>query len=212
MTALMVLFLVVMSVTLLRVTATLSEADSAQTQLDKDVAAILRQFSDAAARFPGIKVFHDRKVVDFGQQALFDRDSYGLSPEQGRALRRFLPEVLKIADSDLGKKVLKRIVVEGFTDRTGSYLWNLNLSLQRSQRVLCTMLDKPLPGEVPLSDLDKEQIRALFVVGGFSSNATRASDEESRRVEMRLEFFGAVETRIRAAAASLNGVGECALK
>ena len=64
-----------------------------------------------------------------------------------------MPKILTIANDDLGKKWLKQIVVEGFTDQQGTYLFNLNLSLQRSQRVLCALLAEPLPGERSMSDL-----------------------------------------------------------
>jgi flagellar motor protein MotB len=104
--------------------------------------------------------------------------------------------------------VLKRMVVEGYTDKTGTYLSNLNLSLQRSQRVLCTMF--ATRGDSLLGPQQKEQVRNLFLVGGYSFNAAKETDEESRRVEMRLEFLGVDEQR--APAQQLTGnFGECAL-
>ena len=114
-----------------------------------------------------------------------------------------------LANDDLGKKVLKRVVVEGYTDKTGSYLSNLNLSLQRSQRVLCTMFS--MGGANLLSDQQKEEVRSLFLVGGYSFNAAKDTDEESRRVEMRMEFLGMGEQRASAMTQTGN-FGECALR
>jgi hypothetical protein len=51
----------------------------------------------------------------------------------------------------------------------------------------------------------------LFLVGGYSFNAAKDSDEESRRVEMRIEFLGMGEQRASAGEASEN-FGECALR
>ncbi len=104
----------------------------------------------------------ERNVIDFGDRARFDTASHQLNPEQAKLLRAFVPEVLVIAQDDLGKRWLKRIVAEGFADQRGTYLYNLNLSLQRSQRwVLCVLLAPPLPGENPMSQDQLEQIREL---------------------------------------------------
>ncbi|MCM4930604.1 hypothetical protein MMO01_29800, partial [Escherichia coli] len=42
-----------------------------------------------------------------------------------------VPLVLEASNSEEGKKWFKQIVIEGFTDTDGSYLYNLHLSLQR---------------------------------------------------------------------------------
>jgi len=211
MSALMVLFLVVMSVALVSVTKSVSERERAQEQHDKDIELILQRFEEATARFPGISINSKRRVIDFGRRAQFPFNSSSLTDGQQRLLREFVPEILIRANDDLGRRVLKRVVVEGFTDKTGSYLSNLNLSLQRSQRVLCAMFNRPLPGERPLTEDELEQIRALFVVGGYSFNAAKDTDEESRRVEMRLEFLGVGERRPTPTNGSGGNLGSCAL-
>lgn len=211
MSALMVLFLVVMSVSMLSVTKTLSEQERAQAQLDKDIDKILTQFQQAVAKFPGINVSNSRRVIDFGGRARFEFNSSALTSQQARALREFAPEILSRANSDLGRRVLKRIVIEGFTDKRGSYLSNLNLSLERSQRVLCSLFDRPVVSERPLTQEELEQIRALFLVGGYSFNAAKDTPEESRRVEMRLEFLGVGESRDTISSLSKGNLGTCAL-
>ena len=212
MTALMVLFLVVMSVALLAVTKTLTDQERKQKQHDEDVERILDNFEKSAAKFVGITISRDRRVIDFGRRAQFGFDSSTLTGDQEKVLREFVPEILSRANDDLGKRVLKRIVVEGFTDKTGTYLGNLNLSLQRSQRVLCAMFRKPQGLERPLTDDELSQIRALFLVGGYSFNAAKDTAEESRRVEMRLEFLGIGETRPSVMASPLSNLGICALQ
>jgi outer membrane protein OmpA-like peptidoglycan-associated protein len=209
MTALMVLFLVVMGVALLAVTKNVTEREKAEEQHRKDIELILERFTKVAKRYDGIKVDKERRVIDFGDRARFAFGKSNLAADQESLLRQFVPEVLTLANDDLGKKVLKRVVVEGYTDKTGSYLSNLNLSLQRSQRVLCTMLS--LSGANLLSDTEKEDVRSLFLVGGYSFNAAKDTDEESRRVEMRMEFLGIGEQRV-AAMAQLGNFGECALR
>lgn len=209
MTALMVLFLVVMGVALLAVTKNVTEREKQEEQHRKDIELILDRFAEAAKRYDGIKVDKERRVIDFGDRARFAFGKSNLAPDQESVLRQFVPEILSLANDNLGKRVLKRVVVEGYTDKTGSYLSNLNLSLQRSQRVLCAMFTAS--GANLLSDAQKEDVRTLFLVGGYSFNAAKDTDEESRRVEMRIEFLGIGQPRAGALAQSGN-FGECALR
>lgn len=209
MTALMILFLVVMGVALLAVTKTVSERDRKEEQHRKNIELILTRFEQAAKRHPGIKVHRLRHVIDFGKRAQFEFGEWRLNAQQDEVLRKFVPEILTLANDDLGRSILKRIVVEGYTDTKGTYLSNLNLSLQRSQRVLCAMFSTK--GQELLSDTQKEDVRSLFFVGGYSFNSAKESDEESRRVEMRLEFLAVDEERSKATAPPGN-FGECALR
>jgi hypothetical protein len=62
-----------------------------------------------------------------------------------------------------------------------------------------------------LNDEQKESVRGIFLVGGYSFNAAKETDEESRRVEMRLEFLGVGEMRSQAPTPAGN-FGECALR
>ncbi|SAK95628.1 OmpA family protein [Caballeronia glebae] len=210
MTALMVLFLVTMSVTLLAVTKQVSEAERQKAERDREIAELLHRVQ-VAAKNAGISVDMDRNVIDFGDKAHFDKNSSGLKPEQQKLLRAFVPQVLAIARDPLGQKWLKQIVVEGFSSPEGDYLYNLNLSLQRSQRVLCVLLAKPPVGESAMSNDELEQVRDLFLVGGYSFNAAKASYEDSRRVELRLEFLGIGEHRPSTNGAPRGNFGTCAL-
>jgi outer membrane protein OmpA-like peptidoglycan-associated protein len=211
MSALMVLFLLVMSVALMAVTKTVSEAEQAKLAREQNIAALLKKISQAAARYPGISVDLDRHVIDFGDRARFDTASHKLSQNQARLLRAFVPEILNIARDELGRKWLKRIVVEGFSDQRGTYLFNLNLSMQRSQRVLCVLLAPPLQNEPAMRQDELEQIRELFLVGGYSFNSAKASFNESRRIELRLEFLDLGEALSSANSVVQGDFGLCSL-
>jgi len=207
MTALMVLFLVAMAVALLAVTKTVSERETREKQYQDDIKQVMERFEKAAKKFEGIRVDKERHVIDFGEKALFPSNKCSLEPDQEQELRAFVPEMLDLANRDEeGRRVIKRIVVEGYTDKNGSYLYNLNLSLSRSQRVLCSMF--ATKGANLLSEGQKEEVRDLFLVGGYSFNAAKSKDEESRRVEMRLEFLGIGEQR-SAAQVDDGNFGEC---
>jgi hypothetical protein len=193
MTALMVLFLLVMTVALLAVTHGISEEERKKTLRDTEISRLMERIKGETRSFPGITA--RGQTVDFGDQARFDTDSHRLTPEQERRLRAFVPRVLKIARDPLGRKWLKRVAVEGYADRRGTYLHNLNLSMQRSERVLCALLARPEPGEPPLARDDRALIRELFLVGGASFNSLKKTPEESRRIELKLEFLELGETR-----------------
>lgn len=62
-----------------------------------------------------------------------------------------------------------------------------------------------------MSRSELEEIRRLFLVGGYSSNSARESLDASRRIELRLEFFG-VEEEPSGPTSNFEGeFGACAL-
>jgi len=210
MSALVVLFLVVMGVALLSVTQTVTDIQTEEEIHSNNIQTILDRFESAAASYEGITIHRDRHAIDFGQRAQFAFGTWRLNTQQESVLRQFVPEILAIANDELGKNILKRVVIEGYTDKTGSYLTNLNLSLQRSQKVLCAMFATSGPNL--LDDSQKADVRNLFFVGGYSFNAAKESDEESRRVEMRLEFRGVKEKPRHTPINIDDNFGECALR
>jgi outer membrane protein OmpA-like peptidoglycan-associated protein len=209
MTALMVLFLVVMAVALLAVTRTVSEAEEREAKYKADIEHCMSLAVEASKRHDGVKVDLQRRVIDFGDRARFAFGRADLSVEQQGVLRRFVPELLGMADTEECKRVLKRVVVEGYTDKQGAYLVNLNLSLMRSQRVLCAMFETKGPDL--LTEAQKEAVRDVFLVGGFAFNSSKETAEESRRVEMRLEFLGLNEKRNEPTDVVKGNFGTCSI-
>lgn len=187
MSALMVLFLVALTVALLAVTHDISESERRKTEQEKEISDFLRRLQSKVQQFPGVEL--RGSVIDFGDRARFETNSHRLNDSQAALLRGFVPAVLELARDPAGEKWLKRVVVEGFADARGGYLHNLDLSLRRSERVLCALL---LPASGPeaeaLSAADQRMVRQLFLVSGASFNALKSSLEESRRIELRLEF------------------------
>jgi outer membrane protein OmpA-like peptidoglycan-associated protein len=211
MTALMVLFLVVMSVAILAVTKTLSQQEQEKLDHQRAIDTFLDSVEKVTSTYSGIRVDRARRVIDFQDRARFSTNVYKLQPEQAGLLREFVPSLLKVATTDLGKRILKRVVVEGFADQSGTYLYNLNLSLQRSQAVLCALFATPAAEEVPLSTAQLTDIRDLFVVGGYSFNDARRTAAESRRVELRLELYALGDDRQPTATVPANDFGTCGL-
>lgn len=213
MTALMVLFLLAMAVAFTQVARQMMAIKEAKITIKKeqdeikDLKKLQTKKEDEIKReksinaclsdvniitsepeFRGITL-HD-KLIDFGTLVTFDENKHDFMKEnktqQEHLIRTFVPRVLEIARSVKCKDWLKRVVVEGFASQTGEYLYNLNLSYLRSQRVLCVLLNSKAIDAI--SEKDREYIQRLFLVGGSSFNTTANTESQMRRVELKLEF------------------------
>lgn len=164
-----------------------------QTTADPQTEAIqklMQQVAVAVEGAPGVQLDARRHVIHFGDRARFQTGSHRLDADSAALLRRFVPQLLAVTQTELGRRWVHRVVVEGFTDTRGDYLYNLNLSLQRAQRVLCALVDSTegTGDDSPLTDAQRLAVREIFAVGGFSFNDRRESLDASRRIELRIEF------------------------
>jgi outer membrane protein OmpA-like peptidoglycan-associated protein len=208
MTALMVLFLTMMVVVLMAITraqmASRSESESKALQPSPRAASrpaeylpsgpdprteemLLTQITRVVEATPGVRFDALLRIIDFGDRARFQTGSHELDAASARLLREFVPRLLAVTESQVGRQWISRLVVEGFADHRGDYLYNLNLSLQRGQRVLCALLE-PVQDGSALSATHAATVKEIFAVGGFSFNEQRESLDASRRIELRVEF------------------------
>lgn len=129
MTALMVVFLLVMSVALLAVTKDVSEQQRREAERIKDIKELMSQLDVDAHAFPNVNVNQDYQnpYIDFGHLATFDLGKSQLKDSTKSVLRAYIMKLLSVANSEKGKKWIKQILVEGYTDNTGTYLNNLDL-------------------------------------------------------------------------------------
>ncbi len=185
MTALMVLFLVAMAVAIHEVKAGVDNANAAANHRSALIRACMSEVEIATRNIPGVTV--KEYSIDFGSRANFRLNRHDLTPEQVAVLRAFVPQVVAITKDPGCERWLKRVVVDGFASKEGTYLRNLDLSIERSERVLCVLLD-PRAAGAPSED-DRRLIQKLFFVGGSSSNSLKERPAESRRIELKLEFY-----------------------
>lgn len=187
MTAMMVLFLVAMAVTIAAVTRAVEGPAEIRA---RQVMEICTDLKNGLADASEIDINCASHRITFPDVGYFDFNSYRLPEGAAEALARLVPAVLEAADSELGQRWLKQVVVEGYTDPVGSYLYNLHLSLQRSEYVLCLLMDPAKNSSLALHNDQLERVRQLFLAGGVSFNNQRETDERSRRVELRIQFYG----------------------
>ncbi len=166
MTAMMVLFLVVMVASLSSVTQRIQKAEQGEKTRGQDITRLCERLELHARNLNKTIVVdcHDNRI-SFGEAGRFDHNRFFLNAEGQKALQDVVPLVLEAAESEEGKKWFKQIVIEGFTDTDGSYLYNLHLSLQRSEWVMCSLLDSRSPLQKNITIEQQLQIRKLFLAG-----------------------------------------------
>lgn len=208
MTALMVLFLVAMSVALLAVTKKVDESEQLEKERKANIEACLDQVAQAAQEIGDIQIDRQRYAIDFGPRAHFERNQFAVKKETAARLRGFSRRVLEIARMECGKNWLRRVYIEGYASPEGTYLHNLNLSLNRSHNVLCVLLAPQAGYENSLTREEQEEARKLFLVGGDSFNSPQKNDEDSRRIELRLDFFEKKKTEKQEVGPNVD-LGKC---
>lgn len=139
-------------------------------------------------RFASFHPDRERQLVELGQGIQFDGASHQLPREQARVLRSYLVQILTIADSPLARKWLSSIAISGPGDGHGTYLFNLSLSLQRSQRILSILLSPTEAGELPLSGRDIEIVQRLFAVNHHPATSRKEGAGPRGQIELRFNF------------------------
>lgn len=189
MTAMMTLFLVAMAVTIVAITREVERELSKDEIRAQAIRNICEDVTKRLAGSPNIRVDCVDNRISFGEVGHFGYNDYRLPPGADQAMADLVPVVLDIASSPLGQKWFKQVVIEGHTDSVGPYLFNLHLSLQRSEWVMCLLADPAMNSVLRLLPEQAQQVRELFLAGGVSFNDPMDSDEASRRVELRMQFY-----------------------
>lgn len=188
MSALMVLFLVVMAVTLVAVTQSIDSATKATIERSAAINKVMAMIAKESQR-AGVGVDQQNYRIDLGKEVRFESNSFIITAPAGQFLRTYVPILLRAKDTPEGKRWMRSVVVEGFTDEDGSYLYNLQLSLNRSRSVVCSLFDASGTAGA-LSPEELRKVQDLFLVGGYSFNSVKKDKAESRRVEFKVDFWG----------------------
>ncbi|MEG3639070.1 OmpA/MotB family protein [Magnetococcus sp. PR-3] len=180
MTALVMLFLVVMSISMIAVA---SRDEVRQMTRKKEITKVFDALEDSAKESNlSLVINRTEQTISFGNSARFGLDSYYLSAGVRQQLKDFVPMLLRVRKKGEGRWI-KRIHIEGYTDDIGTYLYNVRLSMNRAQTVLCTLM------EAEVSKAQRRELQRMIIIDGAASTSIRSSREESRRVEIRLEFL-----------------------
>lgn len=115
---------------------------------------------------------------------LFESNSTEISDQGKVFLQQFIPQYLGVLLQDRFKGEISSIIIEGHTDKNGTYMYNMALSQNRAYSVLSFIYSDQFPN-FPQRDLSKTYITA----NGRSFNQPLTNDKgeydpnRSRRVE-----------------------------
>jgi outer membrane protein OmpA-like peptidoglycan-associated protein len=213
MTALMVLFLLVMSVALLAITKEVSEAEKQKLEreakiktFESEIDKIINEFN---TQNPDSRTQIRRRdnSIDLGRIAFFEERSNDLNKEQSQQLRMFVKKLIPVIKEKNSSEILKDIQVIGFTNKNGDYLYNLNLSLQRSHRLVCILLQDQLSQDKLFDINELNLIKDYFLVSGYAFNNSTESERNDRRIELLMNYIPLGEEKSKGM--SLINFGVC---
>ena len=130
-------------------------------------------------------------TIKIDEQILFEVDQYSLKEEGKEYLKRVMPIYFKIfLDNENFQNRLEQIIIEGHSDDTGSYIYNMDLSQKRAIEVLKYIY-------ITMSIFSEKDIRILekYITANGKSKANlifKSNGEvdrfKSRRVEIKFKL------------------------
>ncbi|AQQ52256.1 flagellar motor protein MotB [Planococcus lenghuensis] len=185
MSAMLMVFALVLTTVILEYKEDIEEKqrqiDEVTTLKADIIAALMEEFKDSNMN---IEVDPQTGAIRFPGNILYEYDSTELSEEGVAFLRNFVPKYFGIILQERFKDDIASIIVEGHTDKEGSYLYNLNLSQQRSFSVVEEIYQEGFP-DFEQKEISKEILTSngrSYTVPVENEDGTYSA-EKSRRVE-----------------------------
>ena len=168
---------------------------SQQAQLDKIIGVKSNLISALKDEFDGsdlsVSVDSQTGAITFDASVLFDKGKYEIKDEGKKFLDQFLPRYFSVLLKNDVHQYISEVIIEGHTDTTADYLYNLELSQQRALAVAKYCLDEKSSS---VSKDKIEQLQKIMTANGRSfSNPVYNSDgsidmDASRRVEFKFRL------------------------
>ena len=167
-----------------------------QEQLDKIIGIKSALITALRDEFDGseLKVSVDSQTgaITFDASVLFDKGKYEIKDEGKNFLDQFLPRYFSVLLKKDFHQYISEIMIEGHTDTTADYLYNLELSQQRALSVAKYCLDEK-SSSIPKDQI--ERLQKIMTANGRSfSNPIYKQDatidmDASRRVEFKFRLI-----------------------
>ena len=168
---------------------------SQQAQLDKIIGVKSDLISALRDEFDGsdlrVSVDSQTGAITFDASVLFDKGKYEIKEDGKKFLDQFLPRYFNVLLKNDFHQYVSEIIIEGHTDTTADYLYNLELSQQRALSVAKYCLDEKSSS---ISKDQIEQLQKIMTANGrsFSNpvyNTNGSIDmDASRRVEFKFRL------------------------
>lgn len=140
------------------------------------------EFSDSAL---GIEVDEETGAIIFNTEILFAYNESELKPKSFQFLDEFVPKYLDILLQSGYEEYIAEIIIEGHTDRDGSYLYNLQLAQERAYSVAAYILSDDFPYK---NIQDHLQEKLTVNSKSYSDFRTNESGDYSADASRRVEF------------------------
>ncbi|MDC3417313.1 OmpA family protein [Aquibacillus salsiterrae] len=145
-----------------------------------------QEFSDSPLE---IEVDEKTGAIIFDTEILFEYDKANLKDQSFQFLDEFVPKYLDVLLESGYEEYISEIIIEGHTDRDGSYLYNLQLSQERAFSVA----EYILSNQFPYKNI-QQQLQEKLTVNGKSFSDSRTDENgnysasRSRRVEFKFRL------------------------
>jgi chemotaxis protein MotB len=133
-----------------------------------------------------IEIDQQTGAIRFPGSVLFETNSSEISNEGKAFLKQFIPKYMGILLQDRFKDEISSIIIEGHTDRQGTYMYNMSLSQERAYSVLEYIYSDEFPN-FKERELSKKYITANG--RSFSSPLTNEKGEYDANRSRRVEFL-----------------------
>jgi chemotaxis protein MotB len=151
---------------------------SVKTEIIK---ALTEQFKESNM---AIEIDQQTGAIRFPGSVLFSTNSADIAPQGKQFLDAFIPKYLEILLQDKFRDEISSVIIEGHTDKKGTYIYNMKLSQDRAFSVLNYIYSEESP-KFPVKDLSQSYITANG--RSFNQPLNNANGEydpdRSRRVE-----------------------------
>ncbi|WP_342564833.1 OmpA family protein [Paenibacillus sp. FSL R7-0345] len=204
MSALLVIFALVLMVTIFNTQSAYEEKEAAviekeaainkTNEMIADVVGVKSQIiQELIAAFAdsdlALEVDPQTGAIRFSGGVFFDTNSSQVSVDGRSYLQQFIPQYIQILLSDRFRGEISQIIVEGHTDTAGGYLYNLKLSQDRALSVVQEVFQPGFP-DFPF----KEELKGVITANGRSFSIpilkqdSTIDPEKSRRVEFKFRL------------------------
>lgn len=133
----------------------------------------------------GIDIDEKTGAIIFDTEILFAYDDDELKDESFAFLDEFVPRYLDVLLASDYEDYVAEIIIEGHTDRDGSYLYNLELAQNRAYSVASYLLGDDFPDKTIQNELEQ---KLTVNSKSFTDFRTDENGEYSADASRRVEF------------------------
>lgn len=137
----------------------------------------------------GIEVDENTGAIIFNTEILFAYDKAELKQESFGFLDEFVPTYLDIILGSDYADYVAEIIIEGHTDRDGSYLYNLELAQDRAYHVAAYILSDEFPYKQIQSRVEEKlTVNSKSYTNFLTDEQGNYDADDSRRVEFKFRL------------------------